>query len=131
MLAARYRTVPSNLKKIAKKLKEEHSNRDFHVDDGGIYYEAPHNPNGRCEYYQLNRGPEGDTWPVATMPRDLVPAAVITPDGEWHDCWPMAKANWMSISELRYSERQDVQQCAYELIDHYLDHLAVALTCWD
>jgi hypothetical protein len=40
-LAVQYRTVPTNLKKIAAKLNDEHSHLRYHVDDGGIYYEAP------------------------------------------------------------------------------------------
>jgi hypothetical protein len=126
LTARHHRVAPTNLKKLAAMLQEE-TGLDYRADEGGIYRELIHNPNWRYDTYALKQGLEGGDWPVAAMPRDLIPDAVITPDGVWHDCW-VGPREW-GEAYLRASDRQAIQRCAYDLIGQYLDHHAVALGC--
>jgi hypothetical protein len=58
------------------------------------------------------------------MPRDLLPYAVVTPDGHWH-----TTGEEKYDKDLTASERQAIGQRAYALIDQYPECRAVALDC--
>ena len=121
-LAARYWVRPSDLPKIAAKLRKELGG-DYGVDERGLYYITNLNPNGKYDYWTL-RSIEEDVWFVRDMPRDRLPSAVVTPDGQWHDT---GEEKWGR--DLTASERQAIGRRAYTLIDQYPDCRAVALDC--
>ncbi len=95
----------------------------FQADAVGIYVVADTNPDGKYKRWAINDLAE-DVWYVSEMPRDLVPHAVVTPDGQWHELFPRI---WGRIPTTQ--ETQRLTQEAYALIDHYPDHLAVRLAC--
>lgn len=121
-LAARYCVWSSNLPKIAAKLRQDWG-ADCGVDEQGLYYLTNLNPNRKVDYWTL-RNVDTDVWLARTMPRDLLPSAVVTPDGQWHD----TGEKW-SPRDLTASERQAVSQRAYALIDQHPECQAVALDC--
>lgn len=120
--AAHYCVRPSNLPKIAAKLRNEWG-ADYGVDEGGLYVLTNLNPNRKLDYWILHNF-ETDVRRARDMPRDLLPSAVVTPDGQWHDMGE----EWSS-RDLTASERQAVGQRAYALIDQYPESQTVALDC--
>ncbi len=121
-LAARYCVRPSNLAKIAAKLRKD-LGVDCGVDERGVYYITNLNPNGKYDYWTLHNL-EADVWRARNMPRDLLPSAVVTPDGQWRDT---GEEEW--YRDLTPTEKQAVGQRAYALIDQYPACLAAALDC--
>lgn len=121
-VATRYGVRPANLPKIAAKLHKEFGG-DWSVDDGGLFFFTNLNPDGKYDYWSF-RSIEEDVWFVRDMPRDLLPFAVVTPDGQWHDT---GEEQW--DRDLTASERQAIGQRAYALIDQHPDCGAVALDC--
>lgn len=95
----------------------------FQADTIGIYVTSESNPNGKYKRWSLD-SPADDVWPISAMPRDLLPYAVITPDGQWHEVFP---TTWGKIPTAQ--DKQRIARDAYALIDQYPDHLAVRLEC--
>jgi hypothetical protein len=95
----------------------------FQADVQGVYVLADTNPNGKYKRWALNSLPD-DVWWVAEMPRDLLPHAVITPDGQWHELFPNI---WGRLPTAQ--DQQRIAREAYTLIDQYPDHLAARLEC--
>ncbi|HWN09422.1 MAG TPA: hypothetical protein VNO50_09195 [Pyrinomonadaceae bacterium] len=52
---------------------------------------------------------------ASEVSRDLVPYAIVTPDGEWFDCEQKDRERWATE--------------AGEIMDRYRDHLIVAIDC--
>jgi len=100
-----------------------HITTHFQGDAQGIFVVSEANPDGRYDRWSL-KDPSSDVWPVATMPRDLAPRAVITPDGQWHALFTTA---WGSMPTAQDALR--IVHDAYALIDRYPNHLAVRLEC--
>jgi hypothetical protein len=123
-LAALYGVPPANLSAIAAKLRQEwDADGGVGVDEHGLYELTTLNPNRKLDYWTLHNV-ESDVWPVRAMPRDLLPVAVVTPDGHWHD----TGEEWRP-GDLTASEKQAIGQRAYALFDLYPECLAVALDC--
>src|SRR5260370_38765802 len=82
-LAARYCVPPSNLAKIAAKLRKD---LGVHcgVDERGAYYITNLNPNGKYDYWTLHNF-EADVWRARNIPPDRLPSAMVTTDGQWPD----------------------------------------------
>ena len=95
----------------------------FQADATGIYVMADTNPDGKYKRWAINDR-AADVWRVSEMPRDLVPHAVVTPDGQWHELFPRI---WGKIPTAQ--DEQRLTQEAYALMDRYPDHLAVRLEC--
>ncbi len=90
-------------------------------DEGGIWYMTTDNPQGHWDGWRL-RSLQDDSWPAtAALPEHLYPAAIVTPDGLWHDL----EARW----DLSDEQAMAVQARAAELLAQYPSHLAVALHC--
>ncbi|HEX8981224.1 MAG TPA: hypothetical protein VF792_00510 [Ktedonobacterales bacterium] len=121
-ITARYCVRPTDLQKIAAKLRKA-LGADCSVDEHGLYYTTNLNPNRKLDYWTLHNI-ETDVWPARHMPCDLLPSAVITPDGHWNDTGAEKYA-----SDLTADERQAIGQRAYVLMDQYPECWAVALDC--
>ena len=129
--AARLGVSVSDLQVIAADINERYAYklgstmRPLHLqaDAFGIYVLVETNPNGKYKRWSLNSLAD-DVWPVWSMPRDLTPHAIITPDGQWHELFPNI---WGRVPSEQ--ERQRIAQEAYALIDQYLDHFAAQLEC--
>lgn len=121
-LATRYCVRAANLPKIAAKLRKD-VGVECGVDERGLYYISDLNPDGKYDYWTLH-SIEKHVWLVRDMPRDLLPSAVVTPDGHWHETGE-EKWDW----QLTERERQDIWQRAYALLDQYPNYRAVALDC--
>ncbi len=79
------------------------------------------NPQGKWDGWRL-QSPHDDSWPAtATLPEQLFPAAILTPDGMWHDLG----ARW----DMNDEQAQAVRDRATDLLAQYPSHLAVALHC--
>ena len=90
-------------------------------DEGGIWYLTTDNPQGKWDGWRLQRLPD-DSWPAtAALPEHLHPAAIVTPDGVWHDLG----ARW----DMSDEQAQALRARAAELLAQYPSHLAVALHC--
>lgn len=59
--------------------------------------------------------PEDNIRPAAEVPKELVPYAIVTPDGEWFDCENSDKEDWRAEAE--------------GLLQRYRDYLVVAVDC--
>jgi hypothetical protein len=95
----------------------------FQADTLGIYVMTDTNPDAKYKRWSLNSLTD-DVWPVAEMPRDLTPHAVITPEGQWHELFP---TTWGKIPTAQEKER--IAHDAYAIIDQFHGHLAVRLEC--
>jgi hypothetical protein len=120
--AALYGVPPANLPEMAAKLRQEWG-LDGGVDEHGLYELTNLNPNRKLDRWTLHNV-DTDVWPTRNMPRDLLPTAVVTPDGQWH----RTGEEWRP-GDLTASERQAIGQRAYALIDQYPECQAVALEC--
>lgn len=121
-LAARYCVRKTNLPKIASKLRKDFG-VNCGVDEQGLYYFTNLNPAGKYDYWTLHPMAEHG-WPVREMPQDLLPSAVVTPDGQWHD---MGEERW--VRDLTAAEREAIRERVYALIDRYPDQRAIPLDC--
>lgn len=121
-LAGRYCVRATNLPKIAAKLRKD-VGVDCGVDEQGLYYFTNLNPAGKYDYWTLHPIAEHG-WPVKDMPRDLLPCAVVTPDGHWHDT---GEVIWNR--DPTTTEREAVRERVYALADRYPDHRAIPLDC--
>jgi hypothetical protein len=121
-LAASYCVRATNLPKIAAKLR-----KDLGVvcgaDEKGLYYFTKLNPAGKYDYWTLHPIAEHG-WLVRDMPRDLLPSAVVTPDGRWHDT---GEEKW--DKDLTAAEREVIRERVYALVDQYPGHRAIPLDC--
>lgn len=90
-------------------------------DTGGFWYMTTENPQGHWDGWRLQSLPN-DSWPTtAPLPEGPYPAAVITPDGAWHDMG----ARWDMTDEQQVALRARL----LELLSRYPAHLAVLLHC--
>lgn len=90
-------------------------------DEGGIWYMTTNNPQGKWDGWRL-RSLRDDSWPAtADLPEHLYPAAILTPDGAWHDLG----AQWAMSEE----QADALRARAAEILAQYPSHLAVALHC--
>jgi hypothetical protein len=90
-------------------------------DAGGFWYMTTENPQGQWDGWRLQNLPD-DSWPTtAPLPEGLYPAAVITPDGAWHDM----SARWDMTDEQQVALRARIGN----LLAHYPTYLAVLLRC--
>jgi hypothetical protein len=126
--ATRLGVAPDDMQTLATRMNEHYAatmklTTHFQGDAQGIFVVAESNPNGRYARWSLN-DPVNDVWPVAAMPRDLAPRAVITPDGQWHALFSTA---WGSMPSAQETVR--IVHDAYALIDRYPDYLAARLEC--
>lgn len=125
---------PKSLPKLAEKLRRKWG-MDCHLDEGGLYQITTLNPDGKYHYFSLvsyddieaNRieaAVREHVWRVPEMPRDLLPSAVVTSDGKWHET---GIEKW--DRQLSESERDAIRTRAYAIIDRYPNHLAVLVDC--
>lgn len=124
--AARWGISLHDLQAIATRINERSAPpRLLHLqaDVVGIYAMVDTNPNGKYKRWSLNSLAD-DIWPVWSMPRDMTPHAIITPDGQWHELFPNI---WGRIPTEQ--DKQRIVHEAYKLIDQYPDHLAARLEC--
>jgi hypothetical protein len=63
---------------------EEDSGCPGGIDEGGIYLMTTDNPQGKWDTWHI-QSLRDDVQPVPHMSRERAPAAIITPDGIWHD----------------------------------------------
>ena len=124
--AARWGIAMQDLPALARSIHERSAPpRVLHLqaDAIGVYAMVETNPNGTYQHRSLNSLAD-DVWPVAAMPRDLAPYAIITSDGHWHALFPTF---WGRIpSEL---ENRRIMRKAHTLIDQYPNLLAARLEC--
>lgn len=133
-LSGQFQLQPKSLPKLAEELPRGWS-MDCHVDEGGLYYITTLNPDGKYDYFSLVRYEEisahrveaavrEHVWRTSEIPRDLLPAAVVTPDGQWHDTG-IEKWGW----QLTQHERDAIHTRASAIIFQYPNHLAVLVDC--
>jgi hypothetical protein len=125
---ARLGVSPGDLQTLAVRLNAHFAETlrlttHFQADVQGIYVLADTNPNGKYKRWSLNSMAD-DVWKVSSMPRDLVPHAVITPDGQWHQLFPNI---WGRLPSPEDHLR--IAQEAYALMDQYPDCFAARLEC--
>lgn len=90
-------------------------------DAGGFWYMTTDNPEGQWGGWRL-QNLQDSSWPSTTpLPEGLYPAAVVTPDGAWHDI----SAGWNLTNESQVALRARIA----DLLAHYPAHLAVLLQC--
>lgn len=99
---------------------EEDSGFSGGIDEEGIYLMSTDNPEGHWDTWRI-RDLREDVHHVADMPRDHAPAAVVTPDGIWHDL------------DAALTSQEDVQASRWKqaevLLAQYPAHLAVTVHC--
>lgn len=133
-LSRQFQPQPKSLPKLAEELHRKWS-MDCHVDEGGLYYITTLNPDGKYDYFSLVRYEDitahrveaavrEHVWRTSEIPRDLLPAAVVTPDGQWHETG-VKKWAW----DITKDEEQAIRQRVFALVDQYPDHLAVLVDC--
>ncbi len=90
-------------------------------DEGGFWWMSSDNPLGRWDGWTLWSF-EDDSWPTtAALPERLVPAAILTPDGVWHDL----ATQW----EMSDEQTHEVRTQAAQLLTQYPSHRAVVQDC--
>jgi hypothetical protein len=91
-------------------------------DAGGCWYMMSANPRGKWDGWRPRslRSLQNDSWPTtASLPEGLYPAAVVTPDGVWHDM----EARWNIMDEQQMALRARIA----DLRAHYRAHVAAML----
>ena len=87
--------------------------------DGDIWGKEQHynlTPAQFQERYGLDRVRDADNIrPVTALRSDLVPYAIVTPDGRWHECKEMDDAQWRSK--------------VLAILEEHSECLAVAVDC--
>jgi hypothetical protein len=124
--AARWGLSPFDREALAARINAENAarlTRRFQADALGLYLISENNPNGKYTRWSL-KNPAEDVWPVAALPPDVLPHAVITPDGEWHELFPLT---WGRIPTAADRERMARETVA--LTEQIPGHLAVRLEC--
>jgi hypothetical protein len=90
-------------------------------DEGGTWWMTTDNPQGKWDGWRL-QSLQDDSWPAtAALPEHLYPAAIVTPDGVWHDLG----ARW----DMSDEQAQALRARAAELLAQYPSHCAVAVHC--
>ena len=121
-LAARYWVRATNLPKIAARLRKD-LGVESGVDEGGLYYITDLNPDGKYDRWTWHPIAEHG-WLVKDIPRDLLPVAVVTPDGQWHNT---------GLDDLEREPTPDEERVAlahvHALIDPYPEYRAIPLDC--
>lgn len=141
--AERHGLPPTDRAAIAERLTAE-LGEAIHFDARGFYAWSTVNPDAKCDgwriggsydgaifgavqqhnltpsEYQARYGfavvkPENNIRPVAALPPDLLPYAIVTPDGAWSDRAGKDEARW--------------RREARALLDRHRDYLAVAVDC--
>ena len=111
---------------------------DFPIE-GGVYPQNPHAewdewcPGGRWDgllpQQSSNSHALEPEWTrnmakVADLPPDLIPAAIITPDGRWHDWyqdleeseWPDSDRKWSQIAKAILAQHRE---CIAVVVDYH------------
>jgi hypothetical protein len=90
------------------------------IDEGGIYLMTTDNPQGHWDSWRI-QNLQGDVRPVPHIRRDRAPAAIITPDGAWHDLNEDLPATGdPQVMRWKHAE---------PLLARYLDYVAVTVQC--
>lgn len=90
------------------------------VDEGGLWWTTTANPDGRWDYWLIDN-PQEHVRPVSAVPVEWTPAAVLTPDGHWHE---FDNRRDLPAAE---SDRRTAQ--AHALIHQYPEHIAALVHC--
>lgn len=109
------------------------------IDSIGLYKMTTINPQGKWDYYRFIETEPLDsgtaiTYPciVADLP-EIVPYAIVTPNGEWHELGEVAgiQAFLKKLhGDITASEEEIVlKNKLREVIKYYLDYICVALRC--
>lgn len=129
-MAVRYHLRPTDLEKIAAKLRKE-VGKDFKrhgltfecgVDEQGLFHISTANPQGKYDYWTIH-DEERDVLPISALPEWLAPEGIVTPDGQWHDIG--------DYGESRPTEAYltGVRQRARELLAGFPEYLVVWVDC--
>lgn len=124
--AARWGLSPFDREALAARINAENAarlTRRFQADALGLYLISENNPNGKYTRWSL-KSLTADVWPVAALPSNVLPHAIITPDGQWHELFP---TTWGRIPTAE--DRERMARAAAALIEVYPDHLAARLEC--
>ena len=90
-------------------------------DEGGFWWMTTDNPQGKWDGWRL-QSLQDDSWPAtATLPEHVYPAAIVTPDGVWHEL----QARW----DMSDEQAQVLRTRAAELLAQYPSHRAVVVHC--
>ena len=125
-----YDTPPAQILEHELRLLEQHR---FNPDDGS---------KGRWDYLvgapektfqdtaaegrlpaKVRRSLSGKICEMANLPSDIIPSALVTPDGVWHD---LSDFGWKMIN----AERDENTQARKLWATHYQDALARYRDCW-
>lgn len=109
------------------------------IDSIGLYKMTTINPQGKWDYYRFIETEPLDsgtaiTYPcrVADLPK-VVPYAIVTPNGRWHELGEMAgiQAFLRELhGDITVSEEEILwQNKISEVIKYYSDYICVALRC--
>lgn len=90
------------------------------VDEGGLWWMTVANLESRWDYWLIENARD-HVRPVADVPGEWSPTAVVTPDGSWHE--------FDNRRELPAAERELRREQAHALIRRYPDHLAALVHC--
>jgi len=139
-LAADYEVSIDDLESLAKLNLDWYDNEIAGIDKHGSYRMTTINPQGKWDWYNFIEAEPRELGilirypcPVTSLP-DIVPYALVTPDGQWHDEGEEIGVQVFTKIYLQGNAHINEEEAKWDLkvkkiIAWYPDHLAVALNC--
>lgn len=112
-----------DLEALARQLHED-SGFECWVEDGTIYWMTTDNPRAYWDGWTLLSLTE-NVWAAPEVPRDVIPVAIVTPDGAWQ--WLDDDVDY--TPEMREASTGVIRQRTRAVLENYPAYLAVALDC--
>lgn len=139
-LALDWEVSSKNLEEIAKLRLDWFEDDVVGTDEQGPYRASTLNPHGKWDCYtfldgELAKSGEFTHYPfqVKDLP-EVIPYAVITPDGQWHEVGRDVGVQAFAKNYLNYSVSISEEEVIWDLkvkaiLAQYPDHLVIGLNC--
>jgi hypothetical protein len=138
-MAADWEVPGNDLETLAKMELEWFDELIDGIDEKGEYKVVTYNPQGKWDWYRsIEMEPVESEKPISYPCRvtdlpNVVPCAIVTPDGEWHelgmDAGIKAFAKSLKADTTVSEEEAEWNQKVRQILQYYSNYLCVALNC--